>query len=251
MFGVSAAWYCINFRKFDSNLFGKIIGKWFEEAGRGTRSLRVQQQRGVVLHRNRTLIVKIASETRSSNQFHQPASQTFSHSIHLPPRSQPLPCLLTSTRTTMGNAESSEGVVPPNADGASGEHAEVEIDGSKLGYRVLDVEENGPAACCGLVLYLDFITHVNGVRLDTEDSTLVNLVTQNEGKTLHLTVYNCKRKALREVSFVPCRNWGGAGLLGLMVRFDTYDAFDQSVIRVLDVYAGSPAEEAGAFRLTD
>lgn len=143
----------------------------------------------------------------------------------------------------MGQALSSEtDAIDPST---ASEHAEVEIDGSKLGYRVLDVEENGPAACCGLVLYLDFITHVNGVRMDTEDSTLIELVTENEGKALNLTVYNCKRKALREVSFVPRRNWGGVGLLGLMVRFDAYEEFDQSVIRVLKVYPGSPAEEAG------
>jgi hypothetical protein len=156
----------------------------------------------------------------------------------------------------MGNAESSDaggGAAVGAASTAEGaaHQAEVEIDGSKLGYRVLDVEENGPAACCGLALYVDFITHVNGVRLDTEDSPLLELVTQNEGKSLHLTVYNCKRKALREVSFVPSRGWGGVGLLGLMVRFDSYEGFDQSVIRVLNVYPGSPAEEAGLTQSVD
>ena len=41
------------------------------------------------------------------------------------------------------------------------------------------------------------------------------------------------------------KQWGGSGVLGASVRFDTADPADCNGIRVLEVFPGSPAAHAG------
>jgi hypothetical protein len=46
----------------------------------------------------------------------------------------------------------------------------------QVGYRVLGVQPNSPAAVGGLVSFFDFIVAANGIPLGTLDSTFVDLI---------------------------------------------------------------------------
>lgn len=45
-----------------------------------------------------------------------------------------------------------------------------------VGYRVLGVQANSPAAKGGLVSFFDFIVKANGIPLQTLDSTFIDLI---------------------------------------------------------------------------
>lgn len=49
-------------------------------------------------------------------------------------------------------------------------------ENDKVGYRVLGVQPNSPAACGGLVSFFDFIIAANGVPLRSLDPTFVELI---------------------------------------------------------------------------
>lgn len=114
-----------------------------------------------------------------------------------------------------------------------------------VGYRVLGVQPNSPASSVGLVSFFDFVVAANNVPLKVLDSTFVDMIRGSEDKPLPCTVYNIKSETVRDVSIVPSRNWGGQGMLGVTIRFDTYFEADQNLVRVLDIAPGSPAEIAG------
>lgn len=50
---------------------------------------------------------------------------------------------------------------------------------------------------------------------------------------------------LREVTLVPSRMWGGQGVLGVSIRFCSFDRANENVWHVLDVQPNSPAALAG------
>ena len=93
--------------------------------------------------------------------------------------------------------------------------------------------------------FFDFVVAANNVPLKVLDSTFVDMIRGSEDKPLPCTVYNIKSETVRDVSIVPSRNWGGQGMLGVTIRFDTYFEADQNLVRVLDIAPGSPAEIAG------
>jgi hypothetical protein len=51
---------------------------------------------------------------------------------------------------------------------------------------------------------------------------------ENEGKSVHLWVWNSGTDQNREVFLTPSRNWPGEGLLGVIIRYDRYDADKKS-----------------------
>jgi hypothetical protein len=51
-----------------------------------------------------------------------------------------------------------------------------EEDAAKVGYRVLGVQANSPAAKGGLVSFFDFIVQANGIPLRSLDSTFIDLI---------------------------------------------------------------------------
>ncbi len=51
-----------------------------------------------------------------------------------------------------------------------------EEDLTKVGYRVLGVQANSPAALGGLVSFFDFIVEANGIPLRTLDNTFIDLI---------------------------------------------------------------------------
>jgi hypothetical protein len=97
----------------------------------------------------------------------------------------------------------------------------------------------------GLVSFFDFIVAANGVPLKTLDSTFIDLIKANENIPLPLTIYNYKNQTVRDVSVTPSRTWGGTGLLGVTIRFDSYFNATENLVRVLKVSPGGPAELAG------
>ena len=58
-------------------------------------------------------------------------------------------------------------------------------------------------------------------------------------------VYNIKSQESRLVTLIPSNAWGGAGLLGVTIRLDSYGGADERLIRVLTVQHNSPAAIAG------
>mmetsp|Transcript_15144 Transcript_15144/g.47570 ORF Transcript_15144/g.47570 Transcript_15144/m.47570 type:complete len:257 (+) Transcript_15144:8-778(+) len=114
-----------------------------------------------------------------------------------------------------------------------------------VGYRVLGVQPKSPASGAGLVSFFDFVVECDGVELKELDSTLIDKIKGSEGKPLPCKVYNIKSRTHRDVVITPSRSWGGQGMLGVTIRFDTYFKADEQLVRVLEVVAGSPAQIAG------
>jgi GRASP55/65 PDZ-like domain len=71
------------------------------------------------------------------------------------------------------------------------------------------------------------------------------MIKASQDMPLPLTVYNYKSQSLRDVSIIPTRNWGGQGMLGVTIRFDTYHNAEEHMVRVLGVAKNSPADLAG------
>ena len=123
--------------------------------------------------------------------------------------------------------------------GASQEEADA------TGYRVLGVQPGSPASAVGLVSFFDFVVACDGVELRELDSTFIDKIKGSEDVPLPCSVYNLKSRRTRDVSITPTRNWGGQGMLGVTIRFDTYYKADECLVRVLSVADGSPAQAAG------
>lgn len=142
----------------------------------------------------------------------------------------------------MGNANSAieraERAPPATAHG-----------GLRVGYRVLQIQQNSPAAAAGLVCGLDFIISANGTRLEEESDVFAKMVATaaESGAVLQLEVYNIKAASLRRVSLAPRhgKDWGGSGCLGVFIRFDTYVDAWSDVLAVDSVETGSPAAACG------
>merc|ERR1719162_2596641 len=65
-----------------------------------------------------------------------------------------------------------------------------------------------------------------------------------------MTVFNIRTKSFRDV-FISPRKWGGAGLLGAVVRYDSLSNVENQGIRVLEVFPHSPAQQAGLIPFKD
>ena len=66
-----------------------------------------------------------------------------------------------------------------------------------------------------------------------------------------MTVYNSKTQSVREVELVPSAKWGGQGLLGVSIRFCSFEGANEHVWHVLEVEPNSPAHIAGLMSNTD
>eukprot|EP01032_Pedospumella_encystans_P028999 gene28999-32747_t len=126
-----------------------------------------------------------------------------------------------------------------------------EEDLTKVGYRVLGVQANSPAALGGLVSFFDFIVEANGIPLRTLDNTFIDLIKASEDKPLPLKIYNWKNKTFRDIILTPSRNWPGEGMLGVTIRFDSYKDAEEQMLHVLEIETNSPAELAGLVPFKD
>lgn len=128
----------------------------------------------------------------------------------------------------------------------------VEIPGGGTeGYHVLRVQENSPGHRAGLEPFFDFIVSINGLRLNKDNDTLKDLLKANVEKPVKMVVYSSKTLELRETSVTPSNMWGGQGLLGVSIRFCSFDGANENVWHVLEVEPNSPAALAGLRPHTD
>ncbi|CAF0995738.1 unnamed protein product [Adineta ricciae] len=117
--------------------------------------------------------------------------------------------------------------------------------GGSEGFHVLRVQEGSPGHKAGLEPYFDFIVTINDIRLNADDDKLKEALKQNVNKSVELLVYNSKTQTVRQVPLTPHENWGGQGLLGLSIRFSSFEKANENVWHILDVQPHSPAALAG------
>ncbi|CAE7535505.1 GORASP2 [Symbiodinium sp. KB8] len=112
------------------------------------------------------------------------------------------------------------------------------------GFRIFKVNPGSPAAEAGLEVFFDFIVEIDGVHMDADQATFASAIQEAENQRTKLVVHNIRAHTARDVYVTP-RRWGGAGLLGAVVRYDTLESAEGQGMRVLSVFPNSPAEAAG------
>lgn len=116
--------------------------------------------------------------------------------------------------------------------------------GGPVGYHVLKVQDDSPGAKAGLEPFFDFIVTINGVRLLEDNDVFKSTLKNNLDRPVELELYNAKLQGTRKVILIPSTSWGGQGLLGVSIRFCSFEGANQNVWHVLDVHPGSPAAAA-------
>ncbi|VEN53852.1 unnamed protein product [Callosobruchus maculatus] len=66
-----------------------------------------------------------------------------------------------------------------------------------------------------------------------------------------MTIYSCKTQSVRSVNVEPSDSWGGQGLLGISIKFCSFEIAKENVWHVLEVHPNSPASLAGLRPFTD
>lgn len=111
----------------------------------------------------------------------------------------------------------------------------------QYGFRVIEIKSKSPAEKAGLQVSTDFIVTINGRNLnelETSEITrhvavscssftfcfLILCKQENENKPVNLLVWSSLTDSNREVVLTPSRKWPGEGLLGVIIRYDRYDA---------------------------
>lgn len=117
--------------------------------------------------------------------------------------------------------------------------------GGMEGYHVLRVQENSPGQLAGLEAFFDFVVSIGNTRLDQDNDTLKELLKNSIEKELNMTVYSSKTQIIRTVNITPSNLWGGQGLLGVSIRFCSFEGANENVWHILDVEPNSPADIAG------
>ncbi|XGW20686.1 hypothetical protein V3C99_004013 [Haemonchus contortus] len=107
--------------------------------------------------------------------------------------------------------------------------------GGTEGYHVLRVQENSPGQAAGLEPFFDFIVSIGNIRLDKDNDTMKEILKQHIEKPIEVTVYNSKTQTVRQTTVVPSEMWGGQGLLGVSIRFCSFDGASQHVWHVVSV----------------
>ncbi|KAK3082952.1 hypothetical protein FSP39_009874 [Pinctada imbricata] len=123
--------------------------------------------------------------------------------------------------------------------------------GGTEGYHVLRVQDGSPGHHAGLEAFFDFIIAIGNTRLNQDNDTLKDLLKANIEKPVKMAVYSSKTQSVREVTIVPSHNWGGQGLLGVSIRFCSFEGANENVWHILDVQPNSPADLAGLKTDTD
>lgn len=142
--------------------------------------------------------------------------------------------------------ESLPSPLPHNASAAG-----VGIDVNSLwGWRIMRVFRGSPSSRAGLAAFEDFILAIDGVLVDGAGALGTRLAAA-ENTPVSLTVWNCVDEVERVVKMTPAKWSGGPGLLGAAVRHEAVAGAAEHVWRVVDVYPGSPADDAGLVPRTD
>jgi|ERR1719206_51836 len=119
------------------------------------------------------------------------------------------------------------------------------------GWRILEVIPKGPCYDKGLCVYFDFIVGINGVRTTNHSEEFWDIIKAKQDTEIILTVFNYKTRMKRDIEMTPTNDWGGDGLLGLVIVRDDFTKCDEQCARVLTVEADSPASKAGLTPETD
>ncbi|CAJ1079371.1 Golgi reassembly-stacking protein 2-like [Xyrichtys novacula] len=128
----------------------------------------------------------------------------------------------------------------------------VEIPGGGTeGYHVLRVQENSPGHRAGLEPFFDFIISISDTRLNKDNDTLKELLKMNVERPVQMLLYSSKTLEVRETTVTPSNMWGGQGLLGVSIRFCSFEGANENVWHVLEVEPNSPAALAGLRAHTD
>eukprot|EP00069_Balaena_mysticetus_P017026 bmy_10313T0 len=85
----------------------------------------------------------------------------------------------------------------------------------------------------------------HGMLKNKDNDTLKDLLKANVEKPVKMLIYSSKTLELRETSVTPSNMWGGQGLLGVSIRFCSFDGANENVWHVLEVESNSPAALAG------
>lgn len=117
-------------------------------------------------------------------------------------------------------------------------------------YRVMKVFQGSPASRSGLTPFEDFILALNRRLVNSDNTSLANVLSENEGREVALVVFNVVDLRRRDVALRPVK-WNGPGLLGAAVRFEPIAGALDHVLRVIDILPDSPAHEAGLIAGTD
>lgn len=123
--------------------------------------------------------------------------------------------------------------------------------GGTEGYHVLRVQDGSPGHKAGLEAFFDFIVAIGNTRLNQDNDTLKDLLKANIEKPVKMAVYSSKTQSVREVTIIPSHNWGGQGLLGVSIRFCSFEGANENVWHVLELQPNSPADLAGLKSETD
>ena len=123
--------------------------------------------------------------------------------------------------------------------------------GGTEGYHVLRVQDGSPGQKAGLEAFFDFVVAIGNTRLNQDNDTLKHLLKANIEKEISMTVYSSKSQTVREVFITPSTLWGGQGLLGVSIRFCSFEGANENVWHILEVQASSPAEAAGLRSFSD
>ncbi|XP_067891461.1 Golgi reassembly-stacking protein 2 isoform X2 [Heterodontus francisci] len=116
---------------------------------------------------------------------------------------------------------------------------------------MLKVQENSPGHRAGLEPFFDFVVSIGNARLNQDNDTLKDLLKTNVEKPIKMVVYSSKTLKLRETTVTPSNMWGGQGLLGVSIRFCSFEGANENVWHVLEVEPNSPAALAGLRPHTD
>lgn len=95
------------------------------------------------------------------------------------------------------------------------------------------VQDGSPGQKANLEAFFDFIVAIENIRLDQDNDTLKELLKNNVEKTIKMLVYSSKTQTVREVIIAPSANWGGQGLLGVSIRFCSFEGANENVWHVL------------------
>ncbi|CAG5865587.1 unnamed protein product, partial [Menidia menidia] len=107
------------------------------------------------------------------------------------------------------------------------------------------VQENSPGHLAGLEPFFDFIISVCNTRLNRDNDTLKELLKINVQRPVKMLLYSSKTLTVRETTVTPSTMWGGQGLLGVSIRFCSFEGANENVWHVLEVEPNSPAALSG------
>ncbi|CAH8563922.1 unnamed protein product [Schistosoma turkestanicum] len=123
--------------------------------------------------------------------------------------------------------------------------------GGTSDYHVLRVQDGSPGHQAGLEAFFDFIVAIGDKRLEEDNDCIKDLLQASKDKPVRLLVYSTKSQSCREVTLIPNNHWGGQGLMGVSIRYCSFERANENVWHVLSVEPKSPADLAGLKPYTD